>query len=62
MRDSQQLNSSIMYVAQPIKDESGSIIGVVSVGKPVMSVLPYLDNTRQRMLITALFISILHWF
>jgi len=47
-----------MYVAQPIKDESGSIIGVVSVGKPVVSVLPYLDNTRQRMLITALFISI----
>ena len=58
VRDSRQLNSSIMYVAQPIKDASGNIIGVVSVGKPVVSVLPYLDNTRQRMLITALLISI----
>lgn len=51
-------NGSIMYVAQPIKDEGGNLIGVVSVGKPVDSVLPYLDNTRNRMLITALLISI----
>lgn len=51
-------DSSIMYVAQPIKDASGRLIGVVSVGKPVASVLPYLDNTRRRMLITALLISI----
>lgn len=51
-------NGSIMYVAQPIKDEGGNLIGVVSVGKPVNSVLPYLDNTRNRMLITALLISI----
>lgn len=51
-------DSSIMYVAQPIKDASGSLIGVVSVGKPVASVLPYLDNTRRRMLITALLVSI----
>ncbi len=50
--------SSIMYVAQPIKDEVGNLIGVVSVGKPVDSVLPYLDNTRNRMLLTALLISI----
>lgn len=50
-------DSSIMYVAQPIKDDSGRLIGVVSVGKPVDSVLPYLDNTRQRMLITTLLIS-----
>ncbi|WP_439274491.1 two-component system sensor histidine kinase CreC [Psychrobacter sp. 1U2] len=50
-------DSSIMYVAQPIKDASGRLIGVVSVGKPVDSVLPYLDNTRQRMLITTLLIS-----
>lgn len=50
--------SSIMYVAQPIKDEIGNLIGVVSVGKPVDSVLPYLDNTRNRMLITALLISV----
>lgn len=52
------LDSSIMYVAQPINDASGDLIGVVSVGKPVASVLPYLDNTRRRMLFTMLIISI----
>lgn len=51
-------DSSVMYVAQPIIDNFGQTIGVVSVGKPVASVLPYLDNTRQRMLITALLVSI----
>ncbi len=51
-------DSSIMYVAQPIRDATGQLIGVVSVGKPVDSVLPYLDNTRRRMLITMLLISI----
>ena len=51
-------DSSIMYVAQSIKDNAGNLIGVVSVGKPVASVLPYLDNTRNRMLITALLMSI----
>ncbi len=51
-------DSSIMYVAQPINDTTGQLIGVVSVGKPVDSVMPYLDNTRRRMLITMLLISI----
>ena len=51
-------DSSIMYVAQPINDVSGQLIGVVSVGKPIDSVLPYLDTTRRRMLITMLLISI----
>lgn len=51
-------DSSIMYVAQPINDATGQLVGVVSVGKPVDSVLPYLDNTRRRMLITMLLISI----
>lgn len=51
-------NTSIMYVAQPIRDELGEIIGVVSVGKPVASILPYLNDTRQRMLITTLLVSI----
>ena len=51
-------DSSVMYVAQPIRDAAGQLIGVVSVGKPVDSVLPYLDNTRRRMLITMLLISI----
>ena len=58
LRDYQQRDGSVMYVAQPIKDNTGDIIGVVSVGKPVASVLPYLDDTRNRMLITALLISI----
>lgn len=57
-RDYNQRDGTIMYVAQPIKDEAGHLIGVVSVGKPIASVLPYLDNTRNRMLITALFVSI----
>ena len=58
LRDHQRRDGSVMYVAQPIKNAAGDIIGVVSVGKPVASVLPYLDDTRNRMLITALFISI----
>lgn len=49
-----QRGNSTMYVAQPIKDKTGVLIGVVSVGKPIASVLPYLDDTRKRMLITAL--------
>ena len=57
-RDHNQRDGTIMYVAQPIKDDSGKLIGIVSVGKPVASVLPYLDNTRNRMLITALLMSI----
>ena len=58
LRDYQQYGGSVMYVAQPIKNGSGEVIGVVSVGKPVASVLPYLEDTRNRMLITALLISI----
>ena len=57
-RDHNQRDGTVMYVAQPIKDDTGNVIGIVSVGKPVASVLPYLDNTRRRMLITALLISI----
>lgn len=53
-----QRDGTIMYVAQAIKDDQGRLIGIVSVGKPVSSVLPYLDNTRSRMFITALFMSV----
>ncbi|MBP2281241.1 two-component system sensor histidine kinase CreC [Psychrobacter sp. PL19] len=59
VRDDLKRNSSVMYVAQPITDPSGNLIGVVSVGKPVASVSPYLDNTRQRMFMTALLVSII---
>lgn len=57
VKDNYQQDSAMMYVAQPITDSVGKSIGVVSVGKPVASVLPYLDNTRQRMLFAALLIS-----
>ena len=50
-------DDAVMYVAQPIKNPAGAIIGVVSVGKPVASVLPYLSATRQRMLATALLMT-----
>lgn len=58
LKDYQRRDGSVMYVAQPIKNASDDIMGVVSVGKPVASILPYLDDTRNRMLITALFMSI----
>lgn len=56
--DDLRRSNSVMYVAQPIKDPFGTLIGVVSIGKPMASVSPYLDNTRQRMFMTALLISI----
>lgn len=51
--------SSIMYVAQPIHDNQGVIIGVVSVGKPVATIVPYLEATRSRMFTALLVISAL---
>ncbi len=51
--------SSIMYVAQPIVNAQGKLIGVVSVGKPVATILPYINVARQRMLTTAGFIVVL---
>ena len=56
--DHNQRDGTVMYVAQPIKDNADNLIGIISVGKPVASVLPYLDDTRNRMLITALLMSI----
>jgi two-component system sensor histidine kinase CreC len=41
-------NSSIMYVAAPIK-EGDEIIGVVSVAKPNRSVQPFIDRTQRRL-------------
>ncbi|MDO5769206.1 MAG: two-component system sensor histidine kinase CreC [Psychrobacter sp.] len=51
--------SSVMYVAQPIMGDRGDIIGVVSVGKPVATIVPYLEATRHRMLTALLVISAL---
>ena len=59
--DPEDSTSSIMYVAQPIYSSSDNkeIIGVVSIGKPTATILPYLNATRQRMLTASLIISIL---
>lgn len=51
--------TSVMYVAQPIyRTGSQEIIGVVSVGKPTATILPYIDATRHRMLTASFIISI----
>lgn len=41
-------DSSVMYVAAPIKD-AGKIIGVVSVAKPNSSLQPYIDRSQRRL-------------
>ena len=41
-------DSSVMYVAAPIKD-GGKIIGVVSVAKPNSSLQPYIDRSQRRL-------------
>jgi two-component system sensor histidine kinase CreC len=41
-------DSSVMYVAAPIKD-AGRIIGVVSVSKPSSSLQPYIERSQRRL-------------
>lgn len=55
--DLQERAKTAVYVAQPIKDDNGKLIGVISVGKSVASILPYLADTRHRMLMSALVMS-----
>lgn len=50
-------NSSIMYVAAPIKQHN-QLIGVVSVGKASRSLLPYLERTKQQMLTTVTWVGL----
>lgn len=54
-------SSSVMYVAQPIysSNQENKLIGIVSVGKPTSTVIPYLDATRKQMLTASLMISII---
>ncbi len=52
-------STTVMYVAQPIVDDSGRLIGVVSVGKPVSTILPYIYVARQRMFTTSLIIMLI---
>lgn len=51
--------SSVMYVAAPIYDRSNSqIMGTITVGKPNISLLPYLDRTYDKMVRTALWVGL----
>lgn len=52
-------DTTVMYVAQPITNAQGKLIGVVSVGKPVATILPYINVARQRMLTTSISIMVL---
>lgn len=54
-------DSSVMYVASPIVD-NGKIIGVVSVGKPVLTLLPYIHLSRDEIAKTMLYIGLLGLF
>lgn len=51
--------SSVMYVAAPIyhKTQPDQIIGVLTVGKPNLTLLPYLDRTYNKMVRTALWVG-----
>lgn len=57
--DLQERDKTAVYVAQPIVNDDGELIGVVSVGKSVASILPYLAETRHRMLMSALVMSVI---
>ncbi len=46
--DPQDEDSSVMYVAAPIKD-AGQIIGVVSVSKPNKTLQPYIERSQMRL-------------
>lgn len=54
-------DSSVMYVASPIIQE-GKIIGVVSVGKPVMTLVPYIHLSRNEIAKTMFYIALLGLF
>ena len=48
--------SAVMYVGAPIRERSaanaaGEIVGMVSVGKPVASIRPFIVNARERLLL-----------
>ncbi|WP_019518524.1 two-component system sensor histidine kinase CreC [Faucicola boevrei] len=50
-------DSSIMYVASPIRNSKNELIGVVSVGKPVLSLRPYIELSRAEIIKTMLYIT-----
>jgi two-component system sensor histidine kinase CreC len=56
--DANDPNSSIMYVAAPIRD-GDQIIGVLTVAKPSMSVQPYIEQMRGNMLVKGLLLVLI---
>lgn len=43
-------NSSVMYVAAPVRAENGAIIGVLTVSKPNSIVAPFIERSQQEVL------------
>ncbi|WP_298642148.1 ATP-binding protein [uncultured Cardiobacterium sp.] len=48
-RSSHGADGSTMYVAAPIRDEAGRLLGVVSLGKPSADILPYQAETQHKL-------------
>lgn len=40
--------SAVMYVAAPIKDAEGKIVGVVSLAKPQLNLLAFIEHTKKK--------------
>lgn len=55
--DKDNEETSIMYVASPILNPQGETIGVVSIGKPVATLMPYINASRDEILKTMLMIA-----
>ncbi len=50
-------NSSTMYVAAPVM-QNKQIIGVLSVGKPGLSVQPYIEQAQREVLVRAIYVVV----
>ena len=48
-RSSHGADGSTMYVAAPIRDETGRLLGVVSLGKPSADIQPYQTQTQHEL-------------
>ena len=48
-RSSHDADGSTMYVAAPIRDGTGRLLGVVSLGKPSADILPYQAETQHKL-------------
>jgi two-component system sensor histidine kinase CreC len=43
--------SSVMYVAAPVSDERGAVIGVLTVAKPLAAVQPFVERAERKILV-----------